>query len=466
MKEIKIANFRCFRERQTARLAPLTLLVGENSTGKTSLLALIRVLWDVGVLERFPDFKEPPFDLGSFDEIAHHRGGRGGRATEFEAGFSLETARKTARRHTARAEVSRFDVIFRQDGAAPFPSIRRIERERTGVWADVGISADGRDGGISIQFATRNGRWRIHGRGGVEWGLSPAAGDIRQRRLPPVQYLIRRFLRESDEHLDRFQRLGATSGPPTREDMMEVSQLGIPTTRRFSRPFAGAPMRSRPHRTYDPSHIIQDAEGDYIPMFLSSVARRNQKAWESLKSSLERFGRAAGLFDEIGIRTLGKTGGPFRIQVRKFGKPAKGPNRNIIDMGYGVSQVLPVVTELLRPRGHRMFLLQQPEVHLHPSAQAALGNLFCERAAAGRQLIIETHSDHLIDRVRMDVRDRKSDLKPEDVSILYFERRNLAVTIHSLGWDANGNLVGGRGRPVPDSYRQFFRTERRRSLGL
>ena len=52
-----------------------------------------------------------------------------------------------------------------------------------------------------------------------------------------------------------------------------------------------------------------------------------------------------------------------------------------------------------------MFLLQQPEVHLHPQAQAALGTLFCQVAAGGRQLIIETHSDYIIDRVRMDVRD-------------------------------------------------------------
>ena len=62
-----------------------------------------------------------------------------------------------------------------------------------------------------------------------------------------------------------------------------------------------------------------------------------------------------------------------------------------------------------------MFLLQQPEVHLHPSAQAALGSLFCQVAAAGKQLIVETHSDHVIDRIRMDVRDGTSALKHEDV---------------------------------------------------
>ena len=47
MNEISIENFRCFHEKQTARLAPLTLLVGENSTGKTSFLAMVRALWEI-----------------------------------------------------------------------------------------------------------------------------------------------------------------------------------------------------------------------------------------------------------------------------------------------------------------------------------------------------------------------------------------------------------------------------------
>ena len=78
-----------------------------------------------------------------------------------------------------------------------------------------------------------------------------------------------------------------------------------------------------------------------------------------------------------------------------------------------------------------LFLLQQPEVHLHPSAQAALGSLFCRVASPDRQLIVETHSDHLLDRVRMEVRDGESNLKPEDVSILYFERGDLDVNMYT-----------------------------------
>ena len=87
---VKLKDFRCFREEQTARLAPLTLLVGENSTGKTSFLAMIRILSDVARNLRNPDFKEDPYDLGSFDEIAHYRGARGGRTSSFEAGFSIK----------------------------------------------------------------------------------------------------------------------------------------------------------------------------------------------------------------------------------------------------------------------------------------------------------------------------------------------------------------------------------------
>ena len=90
MDEIRLKSFRCFRDEQTARLAPLTLLVGENSTGKTSFMAAIRALWDVASLKPVPDFKENPYDLGSFDEIAHYRGGGTSRLETIEAGFVSE----------------------------------------------------------------------------------------------------------------------------------------------------------------------------------------------------------------------------------------------------------------------------------------------------------------------------------------------------------------------------------------
>ena len=92
MDRVTLKNFRCFRKEQVVRLAPLTLLVGENSTGKTSFMALIRALWDEAFGKKVPDFKELPYDLGSFDDIAHHRGGRGGRADSFDDGIRCRCA--------------------------------------------------------------------------------------------------------------------------------------------------------------------------------------------------------------------------------------------------------------------------------------------------------------------------------------------------------------------------------------
>ena len=195
-------------------------------------------------------------------------------------------------------------------------------------------------------------------------------------------------------------------------------------------------------------------------MYLSNLYFQNEEQWETLKDALEKFGQDAGLFDEISVKPLGKKETePFQVQIRKFGKRVMGPQRNLIDVGYGVSQVLPVITELLRDDALSMFLLQQPEVHLHPSAQAALGSLFCQIAEPKRQLIVETHSDHLLDRVRMEVRDGAVPLKPDDVSILFFERDNLDVHIRSLRIDEEGNILG-----APPGYRQFFMEETTRSL--
>ena len=237
--------------------------------------------------------------------------------------------------------------------------------------------------------------------------------------------------------------------------------------RRAARPFASAPVRSKPRRTYEFSNLEQDAEGDRIPMYLADLRVRHPARWRRLKERLEDFGGDAGLFDEIGIKPLGDKGGAgFLVQVRKFSGPKtrilKGPQRNLIDAGYGVSQILSVVVELLRGDSPAMFLLQQPEAHLHPSAQAALGSLFC-RVVSDRehQLVVETHSDYLLDRVRMLIRRRKTKLKPEDISILFFERKSSGVAIHSLRLDEQGSV-----RDAPEGYRRFFLEEFDRLFGI
>lgn len=69
-----IRKFGSGREKQEAQLVPLTLLVGDNSTGKTPFLTIVRAFWEFAYCGRTPDFKEDPYDLGIFEDIAHYRG--------------------------------------------------------------------------------------------------------------------------------------------------------------------------------------------------------------------------------------------------------------------------------------------------------------------------------------------------------------------------------------------------------
>ncbi len=449
MDSITLENFRCFRERQTVRLAPLTLLVGENSTGKTSFMAMIRALWDVAYGQRVPDFKEQPYDLGSFDEISYH-GSNSPTTESFRAGFET-----TPISRSDNSPPYYFEAMFKNQSNIPIPVERSLSQ------GNISIRETLRKTQTDVMLKTERGNWQYK-------QTADRYLDIlsMEDRLFPLHFHVDR-----PWSLDRKKNFISSPNSPklTDKDCKEIIKM----SRNFIYPYlyisqqrpyyyASAPVRSKPKRTYDPSRPIRDPEGDYVPMYLADLYSQNREEWKELQEKLEDFGHNSGLFDELSLEQLGRGyGGPFQIQIRKFSDNRKGPRRNLIDVGYGVSQVLPLITELLRTDAPDMFLLQQPEVHLHPSAQAALGSLFCQVAGDNKQLIIETHSDYILDRVRMDIRDKSSPLKPEDVSILFFERGDLDVRIHSLRYDHEGNIIG-----APVSYGEFFMEETRRALGL
>ena len=447
MDRVTLKNFRCFHQEQSARLAPLTLLVGDNSTGKTSFMALLRSLWDVAYGLRVPDFKEPPYDLGSFDEIAHHRGSRASQADTFEAGFYARPWQEDG--EAMGDEPYHLEVTFEKRVTVPVPVRRRC------TLGDTWIDEHWKTVPYILQAGTCRGRWQML----LPAGLHARFDSLGNRMWPPA-LVVGLTSRDGHGEDTDFTPLGGSPAFSSEDwDLLrKLSSLSLQHLE--SQIFASAPVRSKPRRTYDPARPTPDPEGDHVPMYLASLFSQDKQKWESLKERLENYGKAAGLFDEISIKPLGKRDSePFQVQVRKFGGRRKGPPRNLIDVGYGISQVLPVVTELLLEDAPPMFLLQQPEVHLHPVAQAALGSLFCQIADSDRQLVVETHSDHLLNRVRMDVRDGVSALKPDDVSILFFERNDLDVQIHSIRIDEEGNILD-----APDSYGNFFMEETARSL--
>ena len=447
-REIRLRDFRCFHEQQTARLAPLTLVVGENSTGKTSFLAAVQAVWDAAHGSGDPDFRKAPYDLGSFPEIMYRGGGRGSGAESFAIGF------KELAPDDPEDRLLDFEVTFGSRDAAPAPV--------TVAW---------RDGAVSVECRGARGekpRYVFESPSG-SWCYRDSDDDQMFGRRLTTGVLAFRYLFAANIPIDPFEDLEPspeTRGrKPSSEDCGKFSLL-LSQLVRFppqEPPFTGAPVHPSPRRTYDPAKLDDDPWGADVPSRFASLQLRDKSEWTALKEKLDAFGRESGLFDDFSVKQLtGVEGGPFQLQVRKFGKRGrKGLKRNLMDVGFGVSQVLPVLAALLRANGPSMFLLQQPELHLHPSAQAALGSLFCRTAEARRQLIVETHSEYIVDRVRMDIRDRQTALTPDDVSILFFERSDHDVRIHSLRFDEQGNVAG-----APDGYGQFFMDEVRRSAGL
>ena len=114
-----------------------------------------------------------------------------------------------------------------------------------------------------------------------------------------------------------------------------------------------------------------------------------------------------------------------------------------IHTGFGLTQVLPIVVAALSAAKEDLLLIENPEVHLHPSGQAAMGGFLAEVAAAGVQVILETHSDHVLNGIRRAV--KRGALPPEDAALHFFRLRQEdesdgAAQVQSLVLDRNGNL--------------------------
>ena len=118
-----------------------------------------------------------------------------------------------------------------------------------------------------------------------------------------------------------------------------------------------------------------------------------------------------------------------------------------------MSQILPIVTDLLANDKRGTLLIQQPEVHLHPRAQAAFGKLIFEAQRAGQMLVIETHSDFIINRYRIE---QSKQVVQSECTIFFFETdpKTFVNVSHEISVTNVGNLNG-----APDSYRNFFISE-------
>lgn len=449
--ELTLQDVRCFRGEQRGTLRPITLLVGENSTGKTTFLGCYHVLHRLlpgSDFERMLDFNEEPFAMGSFRDIVRSERRPGGRIDEFKFGVSFEPPGRNSLPY-------RLLVSFSEEGSQPVVSSLYFYFEGGSY---VGLR---RSGFRNTIFETPDHEVTSALPLGIAWTMLEVMFEAEEHLLSlgiiglNGEDGLFAGLRPVYDYLDGV-RQASTRGARSRGKRSGRPPPFDVGSGQLPRMIPVAPLRSKPKRTYDPIRDSASPDGEHVPMLMMRLARTDKSHWTSLHDDLVGFGRASGLFSNIKVKRHGRQmSDPFQLQV----KVRTGPHANIMDVGYGISQSLPILVDLMHEE-QSVFLLQQPEVHLHPRGQAALASLFIESSKKrGNRFLVETHSDYIVDRVRILV--RKGELEASDVSILYFEPKGNAVTIHNMTLDRDGNL-----EDAPEGYRDFFLKETDRLLGF
>jgi predicted ATPase len=112
---------------------------------------------------------------------------------------------------------------------------------------------------------------------------------------------------------------------------------------------------------------------------------------------------------------------------------------NVAAMGEGLSQIMTTMAGVLMSSSGECLLIEQPEIHLHPAAQADLGDLFIETVETNKaQVIVETHSEHLLLRIRRRVAEGK--IRPEQLAILYVEKVKGESRVRHLELNGRGHF--------------------------
>ncbi len=141
----------------------------------------------------------------------------------------------------------------------------------------------------------------------------------------------------------------------------------------------------------------------------------------------------------------------MNLQYRFANDGAPTNSYRSTNVGYGITYVLPLLASLLSAKPDSLLLLENPEAHLHPRGQVRIGELIARSAASGCQIIVETHSDHILNGIRLAVHDDVTN--SHDVKLFYFEKiaNRLDAIVSPLYIDRDGRID-----PSPDGFFDEF----------
>ena len=392
---IRLLNFRNWTEEHWqagVALKPVTLVLGRNSAGKTSILQPLRLLkqtievTDAGTHLFLNAGSSDGANLGAFTDVVN------GHDPKRELGFGFDLVEK---------EVS-VDVRFRQVDERPV-----IE---------------------SLSYKIRDER--------IEVTRTPNAYQLASPRFRLPNWDGERDVHEAKKAYEpgrgielseqALTDLGPTLGPQVRGAMVAVKEA-------FKSFHYLGPLRPPPAREFtwsqqDPTRLGSTGS-ETVQALIGNETGKNKGALKAVSGWLKKL----DLADGIEITRVGKTLF-YQIDI------LRGTNRsNLVDVGYGVSQVLPVIVLLhFVPEGS-VILCEDPEAHLHPMAQAGLADLFVEVAKQRKlQVLLETHSEHLFRRLQYLIAEGTA--RTEDCALYYVERDEPSAKLTTLESDEFGRV--------------------------
>ena len=429
--KLYLENVRSFEGWHEIPIAPATVLLGENSAGKSTLLGMLAVAHHEGFPFNGNFFNQFPFEFGGYKTLA-----------------------------TAKKGITHFSVGFQTTGNSPF----RKSKEGQKKLESIGLIAAFREsdglpvlchvfaweGDVAIAFYEKEFE-RLNRTEQMNLPVSLKVESIEFSDSVPQGLPVNRLFRFMYEKREKEKKSSEENRPDGDEiDFLLQRLIGGGLMRwEGGSAMAFAPMRSRPKRTYDQLSDEFSPEGDHVPLLLARATDPHNKQAKALHDALRAFGSYSEMFTDIGIKQLGRgSGDPFQVQVSMGSKKT-----NLMDVGYGVSQILPLIVDAQRAGSNTILLLQQPEVHLHPKAQAALGSMIKDWVSKSKKtVVVETHSDYLVDRLRLEV--KQANLKESEVKIFFLEKKGNQTKLHVLEVDAQGNVLN-----APEGYRDFFLRE-------
>lgn len=404
LTHLKLDNFKIWKSTGPMRLAPVTLLLGTNSSGKSSLiqsLLLIRqtVKGDDPNLDLNlgnPDASDS-VTLGQFRDVLCRHGDGPRIGIEFrwsERGAASDSTLFNARYRAGPAGSAELDSLRLGRDGQGFSVLRR----RRGIYR-LQLADERKSRGQSADFRPQR-----------SFALAPAA----------------------------LARLGADGerirdvGPALLDELGRIIYLG--------------PVRRLAQRDYVwsgrmPATIGDDGAKAVDALIASGVAAltakrpgRTPPAEAALIADTGAWLKRMDLADALSVRPLGGST-RYELIVER-----QGEHTNLKDVGVGVSQVLPVIVAALHASPGHIVVVEEPESHLHPLAASLLAELFAQVSRERRvQFIAETHSEHLFRRMQTLMARQQVD---RDQVVMYFvERDGAAAKLRELNLDDLGRVA-------------------------